>query len=213
MAEETKTKIEKEVKKEVPVETKKEDKVVPKSVPESTNEGKDKKEVAPTQEKEAPKKKKEVSKPVVKEKAIANAYSLRISLKHSKFICKMIKGKTPDQAIEMLANVVKKKQPVKMTGLEVGHQKGKGIAGARFPRNASLAISDVIKQLKANAVVNGIEEPVITVAMPNQASAPMKKGGRKAKRAHLHLEVQDKIKLIEKSRSKKSKKSGKGGKK
>lgn len=136
----------------------------------------------------------------VKDKAIVNAYSLKISLKHSKFICKMIKRKTIPHAIKLLENVVKGKQPVKMTGLEVGHQKGKGISGARFPKNASNAIIDILKQLKANSIVNGIEEPIITIAMANQASAPFKKGGRRAKRAHLHFEAQDKTKLINKNK-------------
>ena len=112
----------------------------------------------------------------------------------------MIKRKTIPQAVTLLENVVKGKQPVKMTGLEVGHQKGKGISGARFPKNAATAIIDVVKQLGANSIVNGIEEPIITIAMANQASAPFKKGGKKAKRAHLHLEAQDKTKLIKKNK-------------
>ncbi len=140
-----------------------------------------------------PKKKEEK---IIKEKAIANAYSLRISPKQSKYVCRMIRRKTPERAMELLENVVKGKQPVKMTGLEVGHQKGKGIAGARFPKNAAQGILEIVKQLLANSITNGIEDPIITIAMPNKASLPTRSGGRKGKRTHLHLEAQSRAKLL-----------------
>ncbi len=132
---------------------------------------------------------------IIKDKAIANAFSLKISPKQSKYVCRMITGKTPERAAILLENVIKGKQPVKMTGLEVPHQKGKGIAGARFPKNTSQGILDIVKQLAANAVTNGIEDPIITIAIPNKASAPFKKGGRRGKRTHLHLEAESRAKL------------------
>jgi len=148
-----------------------------------------------TEEKSKETKKKEPVKVVVRDKAIANAFSLQISPKFTKAICKMIRRKDPNRAIAMLELVIQKKLPVKMTGLEVAHQKGKGISGARFPVNAAKAIIGVVEQLKANAVVNGIEEPIISIAMSNQASAPFKRGGRKAKRTNLHLEAVERTKL------------------
>lgn len=132
-----------------------------------------------------------------KEKAIANAYSLRISPKQSKFICKMIKGKSVERAIYLLEKVALGKLAVKMTPLEVGHQKGKGVSGARFPQTAAKEILNIVKQLKANCTVNSIEEPVISLAVSNRASAPMKRGGKKSKRTHLYLEAKDKNKLNE----------------
>ena len=204
MAEETKTttkKVEKKVVETKPVKTKPVEITKPEakkeeSKPEVKKEETTKEESKPKPKKEEskPKPKKETPKP--KDKAIANGFSLQISPKHTKAICRMIKGKTIPQASVFLQRVYEGKQPVKMTGLEVPHQKGKGIAGARFPKNASKAILGIVVQLGANATVNGIENPVITIAMPNQASAPLKRGGRKAKRTHLHLEAQDKTKLI-----------------
>ena len=108
----------------------------------------------------------------------------------------MIRRKDVDTAITMLEQVVKGKLPVKMTGLEVAHQKGKGVAGARFPKTTASEMIPVVKQLKANASVNGIEEPVIAVAMSNQARAPFKRGGRKAKRTHVYLEAREKSKFL-----------------
>jgi ribosomal protein L22 len=196
MAEDKKT----TAKKSTPVVTPKKEspKVEKAAKPETKENAETKKETSKTQEKKVETKveTKKETKVVTekKEKAIANAYSAHISPKQSKFVCKMIKRKSPEKAIELLEGVIKGKVPVKMTGLEVAHQKGKGISGARFPKTAAKEIMEVIKQLKANATVNGIEEPVITLAISNQASAPYKKGGRKAKRTHLHFEVREKTK-------------------
>jgi ribosomal protein L22 len=141
-----------------------------------------------------------------KESAIANGISLKISPKQSKAICKMIKGKTPERAVEMLEEVVKGKRPVHMAGLEVAHQKGKGVAGAKFPKNAATAIIDVVKQVGANAIVNGVDEPVITIAKSNRAAAPLRRGGRRAKRTHVYLEVRTKVERKAKAKNKGAKK-------
>jgi ribosomal protein L22 len=150
--------------------------------------------------KEAPKeeaKKKKAPKKKKKELAIARGESLRISTKHAVAICKVIKGKTPDAAVKRLEEVVSMKRVIPMAGREVAHQKGKGIAGAKFPKKASLEIIRIIKQAKANAIAEGIENTVITKAMSNKAQTPMRRGGVQAKRTHITIEVKDKIKLIE----------------
>lgn len=135
--------------------------------------------------------KKESAKPavVVKDKAIVNGYSLKISPKYSKYVCRMITNKSVERAKEMLQAVIDGKLPVKMTQLEVPHQKGKGISGAKFPKETSKAILSLVEQLESNTIVNGIEEPVIVIAMPNRASEPAKRGGRHGKRAHIHMEA------------------------
>jgi len=114
---------------------------------------------------------------------------LRASSKHFFAICKMIKGKTPDKAIEMLENVLKGKHAVPMASREVAHQKGKGVAGAKFPKAASVLMIDLLKQVKANANVNGIENPVIVIAKADKASRPYRREGRRAKRTHVYVEV------------------------
>ena len=135
-----------------------------------------------------------------KEIAIANGYSLKISPKQSKYVCRVIRGKTPEAAVARLQAVIDEKRPVPMAGLEVGHKKGKGLAGGKFPKNACKAIMEIVKQAGANAVVAGIESPVITIAKSDRASAPFRRAGRKAKRTHMHIEVRDKIKLAEKKK-------------
>lgn len=135
-----------------------------------------------------------------KEAAIANGFSLRISPKYSFAICKVIRGKSPESAIIRLEEAVSGRRAIPMAGLEVGHKKGRGMSGGKFPKKACSEIITLIKQASANAVINGIENPIISVAMANQASAPYKSGGRKAKRTHVHLEVRDRTKLIKKKK-------------
>jgi len=154
------------------------------------NKTEDKKEVKKVEKKEVAK----------KEVAFANGYSLKISPKKSKYICRMIRGKSPEAAIVRLQEVIDGKRPVPMAGLETAHKKGKGLAGAKFPKGVCTIIMAIVKQVGANANVVGIENPIITIAMSNQASLPYRRAGQKAKRTHIYLEVRDKSKLAEKKK-------------
>jgi ribosomal protein L22 len=139
------------------------------------------------------KKKIEIKKDIVKkDSAIVNGASLKISRKYSVFVCKMLKGKTPDKAIEMLEEVVKGKRPVPMAALEVPHQRGKGIGGAKYPKNVAVEMIKLVKQAKANAIVNGIENPFIAVIKTNQAPRPFRKDRTRGKRAHVYIELKSK---------------------
>ena len=132
-----------------------------------------------------------------KDFAIANGFSMKISPKQCKYTCRVIRGKSPSAAIARLQAVIDEKRPVPMAGLEVGHKKGKGLAGGKFPKSACTGIMEVVKQAAANAVVAGIENPVIAIAKSNQASAPYRKAGRRAKRTHIYIEIRDKVKMME----------------
>lgn len=133
----------------------------------------------------------------VYDRAIANGFSMRISAKYAKFVCRMIVGKSPDAAVERLQAVVDERRAVPMAGLEVGHKKGKGLSGGKFPKTACLAIMEIVKQAKANANVLGVENQVISQAVSNRSSRPFKKGGRKGKRAHVMIEIKDRVKMKE----------------
>ncbi|MFH0712145.1 MAG: hypothetical protein V1889_03460 [archaeon] len=156
------------------------------------------KEVVSEEKKEE---KKDVKKEVVRGKvvkknmAFARGAGLNVSPKQCICICKVIRGKNPDVAVARLQDVIDGKGVIPMAGLEVGHRKGKGLAGGRFPKNACNAVINIVKQVAANAVVAGIENPVIAVAKADRASAPFRRGGRRAKRCNLYLEVRDKTKL------------------
>jgi len=185
-----------EIKKQV---EKEEVKNAPKGVPpaqkassEADKGGKTKPETKVEEKKETKKVEKKAKEVPKKELAIANGYSLKISPKQSVYVCKIIRGKSPEAAIERLQAVIDEKRPVPMAAYEIGHRKGKGLAGGRFPKNACKAIMEIVKQAGANAIVAGIENPVITIAKSDRASAPYRRAGRKAKRTHMHIEVRTK---------------------
>jgi len=125
-----------------------------------------------------------------KEFAVARGNGLRISQKHCIYICKTILGKSPDAAVARLQDVISEKRAIPMAGLEVGHKRG--MAGGKFPKNACKAVIGVVKQVAANASIAGIENPIIVVAKSDKASSPFKRGGTRAKRCHLYLEIKNK---------------------
>jgi ribosomal protein L22 len=159
---------------------------------------------------ETPKAEKKIEQKVTpKEVAVVNAYSRRISTKHSIAICRAIMKRTPEAAIELLEGVVLKKKAIAMRGWEIPHKKWSIVSdgmggGARFPVNSSKEFIDIIKQLKANCDVNSIDNPVITLAIANQGSKPFKREGRRGKSTHIHIEAKDRNKLSSFSLKKKS---------
>ena len=156
-------------------------------------ESKTEKTESPKTEKKKTKVEKKTEK---KEMAMANGFSLKISPKLSKFTCRVLMGKTPEAGVARLEAVIAEKRPVPMAGLEIGHRTGKGLAGGRFPKNCCREIIEIVKQVGANAVVAGIETPIITIAKADRASAPFRRSGTRGKRTHIHIEVRDKTSLI-----------------
>ena len=182
MVDENKMKVEKEEikkKEKVETETKKEEKV--------------KTETKKEEKVKAEKAKKEAKKDI----AIANGFSMKISPKQCKYTCRVIRGKSPAAALARLQAVIDEKRPVPMAALEVGHKRGRGLAGGKFPKNACKGIMEIVTQAAANAVVAGIENPCVAIAKSNQASAPYRKAGRRAKRTHIYIEIRDKVKMME----------------
>lgn len=133
-----------------------------------------------------------------KTEAIVNGKSIHVSTKQSIAVCKFIKNKTIDKAIADLEQVILKKKAVPMKG-EIAHKKGKIMSGKYF-KKCSEAFIILLKSLKANSIANGLENPIISEAIANNAQKPYGKFGRiQRKRAHI------KIKAIEKKIAKKNK--------
>lgn len=148
------------------------------------------KEEKKTDEKKKDSKKKEIVK-VKKELAIARGASLPISKKHSMYICNFIKNKDIDTAIKELEQVVKLKRAIPYKG-EIPHRKGDMMSG-RYPVSASKHFINLLKALKGNAIVNGleIEKTRIVSGSPSWARRPMKSGGRAAKRTNIILTAKE----------------------
>ena len=144
------------------------------------------------EEKKEDKKKPEIKK---KESAEVNAKDMGISLKHSMAICDMIRGKKPEIGIWKLEMALKKKFAIPMKG-EIPHRHGNIMAG-RYCFKASEAFIKLLKQLIANANVNGLDSSKINIseARASQASQPFRRFGKgRMKRAHIYLKVRETVK-------------------
>ncbi|MEX0921020.1 MAG: uL22 family ribosomal protein [Candidatus Pacearchaeota archaeon] len=138
-------------------------------------------------DKEKPSKKIEKNEKNKKDFAIVNSNNLPISTKHSKAICKFIRGKKIGDAIADLEKVLVLKKAVPMKG-EIGHRKGKGMMSGRFPKKASERFIKLLKSLSANSINHGIENPFVTEAIANIGSRPYGRFGRvRMKRTHVKL--------------------------
>ncbi|MEM4271519.1 MAG: uL22 family ribosomal protein [Candidatus Pacearchaeota archaeon] len=161
---------------------------------------------ASQQERESPQQEKieklaDVKKPEVKPAKVekikktevkAAGLNLRASLKHCMYISRFIKGKTIDQAISDLQDVVKFKRAVPFRG-EIPHRREKGIMSGRYPIAASKQIISVLKGLKGNALAGNmdLDKTRITFANPSWASQPAKRGGAKFKRVNIYFKAKE----------------------
>lgn len=147
-------------------------------------------EEAKTEKPEKHKDKKTEIQKVKKEEATAKGLSFPISKKHSIYICRFILNKSVDKAISDLSEVIKLKKPVPYKG-EIPQRKG-GIKG-RYPVNAAKHFIKLLKGLKENVVVNGLELEKIKIyfASATWASRPQRRGGKRAKRTNIILKVKE----------------------
>lgn len=118
---------------------------------------------------------------------------LSISKKHAIAICNAIRYKNLKDAQKFLEMVILKKKAVIMRG-EIPHRAVIGRPG-RYPVKAAAHFIKLLKELKANASVKGInDELMITKAIANKASRQhrstrMAYGRKKFKRTHVELEA------------------------
>lgn len=133
----------------------------------------------------APKTKKEV--------VTARGLSLAASKKVCMYIARYVRGKTIDQAIADLEDVRKYKKVVPYKG-EIPHRSTPGIMSGRYPIKVAGTIIQVLKGLRGNALVNGMDlhKTRITGGSASWASRPGKRGGARFKRAHVTFTAQEK---------------------
>jgi len=126
-----------------------------------------------------------------RKEAVARGKDLPISTKQSIAICRFIRGKMLNKAIEELEKVEKKKKAIAMKG-EFPHRKGisKSGGGGRYPIKAAKVFIKLLKSLSANAAVKGLDTGRIEIyAKADKAGRPRKPGRklRKFKRTHITL--------------------------
>ncbi|MFH1787631.1 MAG: uL22 family ribosomal protein [archaeon] len=158
-----------------------------------TSESKETEKLEKSEETESKEKKKTIVKraKVKKTEVSVNISNVPISTKYSRDICKFIKYKKIDKAIDDLEQVILLKKAVPMKG-EIPHRKGKIMSG-RFPKRASENFIRILKSLKSNAENHDVENPVITEAIANIGERPYGKFGRvRKKRTHITIKAREK---------------------
>lgn len=141
-------------------------------------------------EKEA-EEKKEIKKEIKKkEVTYARGFDLHASKKHCMYICNFIKNKNVDTAIQQLNEVINKKRAIPFKG-EIPHRKG--MMSGRYPVNASKEFIYLLKGLRGNILVNGmdLDKTRIVTASANWSSRPQRRGGGRFKRTNVLLIVKE----------------------
>lgn len=129
--------------------------------------------------------------------AIVNAKNLGISTKKSVEICRLIRNKSTTAAKKILERVIEKKQavPYKRYLREIPHRKG-NIAAGGYPIKASKVILLLIKSAESNAQNKGMSSNLlishISAHKGERQSRYGRKIGKKAKRTHIKIVVQEK---------------------
>ena len=138
------------------------------------------------------KKEKHQEKKIKKENAVTIGRNLHISKKHGMYLCAFIKNKKIDDAIGDLNMVLKYKKAVPFKG-EIPHRKGRGMMSGRYPVKATAIFINLLKTLKGNSIVNGldIEKTTIFSAFSNWGSRPLRKGSVRGKRTNIVLEAKE----------------------
>jgi len=140
---------------------------------------------------------------IKKESAVVNGKNLSVSTLDSMYLCKFIKNKRIESAIKDLEDVLIKKKAVPMKG-EIPHKKGKGISSGRYPKNTTEAFIKLLKNLQANANINGIDNPVVVECIANIGERPYGRFGRvRRKRTHISIKCKELVKGNKKYKEKK----------
>ena len=121
---------------------------------------------------------------------------LPISFKHSSQVCKWIKQKNLQKAKEMLKRVIALKQPVPYSSFlwDLGHKPG--IGPGRYPVKTCQELLKLLESVEKNAQFRGLNTSKLVIAHMNahKAATPWRNArhrGRKMKRAHVEIIVQE----------------------
>ena len=146
--------------------------------------------------------KKKTTPKIKKDFAVVNGKNIPVSTKDCIAICKFIKFKKIEDAINDLGQIIQLKKAVPMKG-EIPHRKGKIMSG-RFPIKAAKRFIILLKSLQGNANMYEIEEPIISEAIANIGERPFGRFGIRKKRTHVKIVVRNREKKkIKKEKSEK----------
>jgi large subunit ribosomal protein L22 len=98
--------------------------------------------------------------------ARAQVYELHVSPKHSREICRAIRGMKVEKAKTYLENVINGKEsvPFRRYNRDVGHRSGqKGWPAGRYPQKATRGILKLLNEVESNAEDNGLDSEYLQI--------------------------------------------------
>lgn len=129
--------------------------------------------------------------------AIAKNLNQSVSTKQTIEVCRMIRGKTVDEAKKMLQEVLKFKRvvPYKKFNFDLGHKKGH-MGPGRYPQKAAKMVLTTLKTAEKNAEDKGlnVKRLFIFEIKANKGPGVWRYGRnlrRRAKRTHLEIVVKE----------------------
>lgn len=124
--------------------------------------------------------------------ACAKQRSATISLKYSVEVARFIRGKKLNYAINLLNDVIQKKQviPYKRYFKEVAHKKGAGISTGGYPVNVSKEFLRVLNSAKKNAQEKEFGKDLYILSIScRKGTKRMRQGRYFRRKKSTHLEV------------------------
>ncbi len=126
--------------------------------------------------------------------------NLPISAKKSIVLCKLLKGKTINEGMKMMENIIDMKKGISLNKREALKVK----RGPKYPIRTAQQFVKLLKSLNANANVKGLDvDKVILAAKADRAASPMKGGNRLRKFKRTHVLIEGKLKSEKKGEEKK----------
>lgn len=143
--------------------------------------------------------------------AVARGENIPISKKHAFAICKLIRNKKPEDAINLLELIKKKKVAVPFAK---GMPHRKGMAGGRYPAKASSYIIKMLHDVVANAGVKGLDTSSLIISAKADKGITFPRPGRRRrvfKRTHITITAIEKVKEKEEEKEEKKAEEAKQG--
>lgn len=131
---------------------------------------------------------------VEEKEAVVRSKDLPISTKHAVAICKLIQNKKPEDAINILELVKKKKVAVPFPR---GMPHRKGMTGGRYPVKASSYFIKMLHNLVANASIKGLDTSNLVINAKANKGATFPRPGRRRrmfKRSNVTIVAKEKVK-------------------
>ncbi len=103
---------------------------------------------------------------------------LMISPKHAREICRELRGKKLDFALDYLEDVIEMKRPLpfRYYTAATGHKRGTGFGAGRYPIKAAKAVKKILEEAQFNADYKGLTSEDMRIAHMTSYTGKVSRG-------------------------------------